>query len=392
MVSTNGTQIISGTKTFTAPVNIEWDLQLENISSSDLIDENTACIHIYNKATEDKHKIEFRQSDGVVALLSDLDDFVTKSSTQTISGQKTYTGTQNFYGAVNLNSIVNFKNVKDIDNENGQRGAYFYVRDEENDSEHKLYFQCKDGVIALKSDLLNIESENIKTDYINVETANTDYISSNEIEVAESTFIDGQGVATPKVSTGSLSIDESATFNGETTFKNKPKWNNKEFITLDDVPKIPSDPEFYSVKTDSINIDDKIFIDSEEGFNTGGIRLNSDGLYLEGTTANSGYTNITHTEIEHNGFFYQYPQKSGTLATTGDIETKIAGLVNSAPEALNTLGELATALENHEDAYDALLETVGKKADSTSVYTIKEIDEKIGEIDSILDTFNGEVI
>ena len=41
---------------------------------------------------------------------------------------------------------------------------------------------------------------------------------------------------------------------------------------------------------------------------------------------------------------------------------KVANLVNSAPEALDTLGELANALENHKDAYDALLEEVGKKA------------------------------
>lgn len=42
-------------------------------------------------------------------------------------------------------------------------------------------------------------------------------------------------------------------------------------------------------------------------------------------------------------------------------DTAVANLVDSAPEALNTLGELATALSEHEDAYDALLETVGGK-------------------------------
>lgn len=52
------------------------------------------------------------------------------------------------------------------------------------------------------------------------------------------------------------------------------------------------------------------------------------------------------------------------LATEGYVDDKVAELVNSAPEALNTLGELATALENHEDAYDALLEVVGNKSES----------------------------
>lgn len=49
------------------------------------------------------------------------------------------------------------------------------------------------------------------------------------------------------------------------------------------------------------------------------------------------------------------------------VDTKIANLVNSAPEALDTLGELATALQEHEDAYDALLETIGNKVAKTDV-------------------------
>lgn len=65
-------------------------------------------------------------------------------------------------------------------------------------------------------------------------------------------------------------------------------------------------------------------------------------------------------------------------ATINYVDTKVADLVNSAPEALNTLGELATALENHEDAYDALLETVGSKATKTELEDMKsELSESI---------------
>jgi hypothetical protein len=65
-------------------------------------------------------------------------------------------------------------------------------------------------------------------------------------------------------------------------------------------------------------------------------------------------------------------------ATTDYVDTKVADLVNSAPEALNTLGELATALENHEDAYDALLETVGAKATKIELEAMKsELSESI---------------
>lgn len=59
-------------------------------------------------------------------------------------------------------------------------------------------------------------------------------------------------------------------------------------------------------------------------------------------------------------------------ATETYVDGKVADLVNSAPEALNTLGELAEALENHEDAYDALLETVGSKATHTDLENLKE--------------------
>lgn len=57
------------------------------------------------------------------------------------------------------------------------------------------------------------------------------------------------------------------------------------------------------------------------------------------------------------------------FATETYVNNKVAGIIDSAPEALNTLGELATALNAHEDAYDALLETVGKKANTTDVNT-----------------------
>lgn len=65
-------------------------------------------------------------------------------------------------------------------------------------------------------------------------------------------------------------------------------------------------------------------------------------------------------------------------ATETYVDNKVADLVNSAPEALDTLGELATALENHEDVYDALLETVGGKATKTELEDMKsELSESI---------------
>ena len=48
-------------------------------------------------------------------------------------------------------------------------------------------------------------------------------------------------------------------------------------------------------------------------------------------------------------------------------DKKVADLVDGAPEALNTLKELANAMTEHETEYDALLTNVGKKADAATV-------------------------
>lgn len=65
----------------------------------------------------------------------------------------------------------------------------------------------------------------------------------------------------------------------------------------------------------------------------------------------------------------------------------VADLVNGAPEALDTLKELADALTSHESAYGSLLEVVGKKANSEDVYTKAEVDG----IKSGLETSIGRV-
>jgi hypothetical protein len=83
-----------------------------------------------------------------------------------------------------------------------------------------------------------------------------------------------------------------------------------------------------------------------------------------------GFYSVTKKEVAYSD---NIPTTTSQLtndsdfATNSSVDTKIANIVNSAPEALDTLGELATALETHEDAYDALLETVGKKANKSDI-------------------------
>ena len=93
--------------------------------------------------------------------------------------------------------------------------------------------------------------------------------------------------------------------------------------------------------------------------------VDNNGNIIFSVDSNGAHT----TELTLNGL---------TAATETYVDNKVADLVNSAPEALNTLGELAAALENHEDAYDALLETVGSKATKTELEDMKnELSESI---------------
>lgn len=55
--------------------------------------------------------------------------------------------------------------------------------------------------------------------------------------------------------------------------------------------------------------------------------------------------------------------------TDSEIDAKIASLVNSAPEDLNTLKELADALGNDEQFSTTVLNQIATKADSEQVYT-----------------------
>ena len=55
------------------------------------------------------------------------------------------------------------------------------------------------------------------------------------------------------------------------------------------------------------------------------------------------------------------------IATTAFVGTAVANLVGSAPETLNTLGELATAFQEHEEVADAINASIATKANDSDV-------------------------
>lgn len=71
--------------------------------------------------------------------------------------------------------------------------------------------------------------------------------------------------------------------------------------------------------------------------------------------------------------------KKGDYVTIQYIEGAIANIVKTAPEALNTLDELAKAINNDPNFSSTILTEIGKKANSSDVYIKSYIDEKINE-------------
>lgn len=79
--------------------------------------------------------------------------------------------------------------------------------------------------------------------------------------------------------------------------------------------------------------------------------------------------------IDHSKYLTEHQDISGK-ADKSYVDGKVADLVNSAPETLDTLGELATAITEHKEVTDALDAAITKKVDketgkglSTNDYT-----------------------
>ena len=160
-----------------------------------------------------------------------------------------------------------------------------------------------------------------------------------------------------------------------------------DYNDLTNAPNITEDASGNMVIADeSGNI---IFKADENGIHTTALVLNGENVATESyvndainsidfsTTDLTNYTTKEYVDKAISGI--EIPEVDFTgYATETYVDNKVADLVNSAPEALNTLGELATALEAHEDAYDALLETVGNKATHAELEDMKnELSESI---------------
>lgn len=72
-------------------------------------------------------------------------------------------------------------------------------------------------------------------------------------------------------------------------------------------------------------------------------------------------------EIDH--LLAKIEQAPDAIASEAYVQTEVANLVNSAPETLDTLGEVAKAIQDNETVVEALNAAIGNKADTTYVNT-----------------------
>lgn len=94
-------------------------------------------------------------------------------------------------------------------------------------------------------------------------------------------------------------------------------------------------------------------------------------------------TAISNVEVDLSGYYTKTETDNVVTQTLnsakGYTDTKVADLVNSAPETLDTLGEVAKALQDNETVVDALNSAIGNKVDkvegkglSTNDFTTEE--------------------
>ena len=80
--------------------------------------------------------------------------------------------------------------------------------------------------------------------------------------------------------------------------------------------------------------------------------------------------NIEHPVVEVPSKLSEL-ENDANYAQQAYVDAKVADLVNSAPETLDTIGEIAQALKEHQDVADAITEAIGKKADKEDLPSIE---------------------
>lgn len=201
--------------------------------------------------------------------------------------------------------------------------------------------------------------------------------------------VDAEGVCTTEVVANGIPVGETiiehiADSSVHVNLEERSRWDNKSdfsgfYADLQDAPNIMEDMSGEVVYTDELgNIILKI---NESGLET--TQITTDNVIV-------GSTNLI-TEIDIlNSIFSSHKNNTDIHITPDDrtnwnekasidyVDEKIADVVNSAPETLNTLNELASALGNDENFAVTVTNSLAEKANKTDLDVLKnELGESI---------------
>jgi hypothetical protein len=107
-------------------------------------------------------------------------------------------------------------------------------------------------------------------------------------------------------------------------------------------------------------------------------QLTNDSGYLTQHQSLSDYAKKSevNTELSKKVDNTTYTNDKQTFATKTEVDNRIKTVVGTAPEALDTLGEIADKLNDDSDAIEAINNVLSGKANSKDVYTKSESDTK----------------
>lgn len=95
---------------------------------------------------------------------------------------------------------------------------------------------------------------------------------------------------------------------------------------------------------------------------------------------------VTESELDAKGYLTKH-QDISHLASISYVDTKVANLINGAPQTLDTLKEIADAIKTNESVVQVLDAAIGTKANKTDVYTKTEIDNLIDNVEVDLSNY-----
>ena len=96
----------------------------------------------------------------------------------------------------------------------------------------------------------------------------------------------------------------------------------------------------------------------------------------------------------------ELPEGATADNVVGYVDEKVAALVNGAPDALDTLQELAAAIKNDANVVDTLNSAIGQKADQSALETLQQlvesnkgeadaVDTRVSDLEALLAGFGG---